>query len=72
MMIPGGTLLFGIVVAVPDKPSPLSGALLYQGVDRLTNSGIRAGDILPALIPVMPKVESEAYTARLIERLRKI
>ena len=72
MVVPGGPRLCGIVVAIPDRPSPLSGALLYQGVDRLTNAGVRAGDILPALVPVVPKIESEAYTARLLERLRKI
>ncbi len=71
-MVPEGSRLCGIVVAVPDRPSPLSGSLLYQGVDRLTEAGVRAGDILPALVPFVPKMESEAYTARLLERLRKI
>lgn len=69
---PEGSDLCGVVVAVPNNPSPLSGALLYQGVDRLTGVGVRAGNILPALVPVMPKIESEAYTAKLLERLRKI
>ena len=72
MVVPGVSRLCGIVVAIPDRPSPLSGALLYQGVDRLTNAGVRAGDILPALVPVVPKIESKAYTVRLLERLRKI
>lgn len=71
-MVPEGSRLCGIVVAVPDRPSPLSGSLLYQGVDRLTEAGVRAGDILPALVPFVPKMESEAYTARFLERLRKI
>lgn len=62
--------LCGVVVAVPERPSPLSGALLYQGVGRLTDSGVRAGDILPALVPAAPKTEGEAYTARLFDRLR--
>ncbi len=72
MMLPDGSRLCGIVVAVPERPSPLSGSLLYQGVERLTNAGVRAGDVLPALVPSVPKTESEAYTARLLERLRKI
>lgn len=71
-MVPGGSRLCGIVVAVPDRPSPLSGALLYQGVGGLTDAGVRAGDILPALIPAVPKAEGEAYTALLLDRLRKI
>ena len=71
-MVPEGSLLCGIVVAVPDRPSPLSGSLLYQGVDRLTAAGVRAGDILPALVPSAPKTESAAYTARLMDRLRRI
>ncbi len=69
---PQTPLLCGVVVAVPDRPSPLSGALLYQGVGRLTEAGVRAGDILPALVPSAPKTESEAYTARLLDRLRRI
>ncbi len=69
--VPDGSYLCGVVVAVPDRPSPLSGSLLYQGVGRLTDAGVRAGDILPALVPVSPKTESEAYTARLLDRLRK-
>ena len=71
MIVPEGSHLCGIVVAVPDRPSPLSGSLLYQGVGRLTDAGIRAGNILPALVPSVPKTESEAYTARLLDRLRK-
>lgn len=70
-MVPEGSCIYGMVVAVPDRPSPLSGSLLYQGVGRLTDAGVRAGDIMPALVPSTPKVESEAYTARLLERLRK-
>ena len=70
-VVPEGSRLCGIVVAVPDQPSPLSGSLLYQGVDRLTGAGVRAGNILPALVPFVPKTESEAYTARLLDRLRK-
>ena len=62
---------YGIVVATPERPSPLSGSLLYQGVGRLTSGGIRAGDILPALVPVSPKTEGEAYAVRLLGRIRK-
>ncbi len=69
---PESSRLCGVVVAVPDRPSPLSGSLLYQGVGRLTEAGVRAGDILPALVPSAPKTESEAYTARLLDRLRRI
>ena len=71
-MIPQGSRICGVVVAVPGRPSPLSGALLYQGVDRLTDAGVRAGNILPALVPTAPKTEGEAYTAQLLDRLRKV
>jgi hypothetical protein len=64
--------LYGVVVATPERPSPLSGSLLYQGVGRLTAEGVRAGAILPALVPVSPKIEGEAYAARLLGRLRKM
>lgn len=62
--------LYGVVVATPERSSPLSGSLLYQGVGRLTGEGVRAGVILPALIPVSPKTEAEAYAARLLGRLQ--
>ncbi len=68
----GEARLHGVVVAVPEQPSPLSGALLYQGVEGVTRSGARAGDVLPALVPVAPLTECEAYTARLFERLQKV
>lgn len=68
---PEAPRLYGVVVATPERPSPLSGSLLYQGVGRLTGAGIRAGAILPALVPVSPKTEGEAYVAQLIEYLRK-
>ncbi|MBA2784044.1 MAG: hypothetical protein H0T74_14190, partial [Rubrobacteraceae bacterium] len=32
---PGAPHLYGVIVAVPDRPSPLAGSLLYQGVQRL-------------------------------------
>lgn len=64
--------LYGVVVATPERPSPLSGSLLYQGVGRLTGKGIKAGTILPALIPVSPKTEGEAYARKLLGRLQKI
>jgi hypothetical protein len=64
--------LYGVVVAVPERPSPLSGSLLYQGVEAATRAGVRAGDVLPALVPVLPLTECEAYTARLFERLQKV
>lgn len=64
--------LYGLVVATPERPSPLSGSLLYQGVQQLTGAGIRTGNVLPALVPVSPKMECEAYTSRLFERLQKV
>jgi hypothetical protein len=60
--------LYGIVVAVPDRPSPLVGSLLYQGVERLTGSGVRAGAVEPALLHALPK-ECESYARRLLHRL---
>jgi hypothetical protein len=60
--------VYGIVVAVPDRPSPLAGSLLYQGVERLTRTGIRAGDIEPALLHPVSE-ECERYAQRLLERL---
>jgi hypothetical protein len=60
--------LYGIVVAVPDRPSPLSGSLLYQGVERLTGAGVKAGAVEPALLRALPK-ECESYAKRLLERL---
>ena len=62
-------LIYGVVVAVPDRPSPLAGSLLYQGVQRLTNAGVRAGAVEPALLHAVPE-ECERYARRLLERLR--
>jgi hypothetical protein len=61
--------LYGVVVAVPDRPSPLTGALLYQGVRRLTDAGVKAGMLEPALLHAVPE-ECERYARRLLERLR--
>lgn len=61
--------LYGLVVAVPDRPSPLAGSLLYQGVGRLTDKGVKAGMVEPALLHASP-VECERYARRLLERLR--
>lgn len=60
--------LYGVVVAVPSRPSPLAGSLLYQGVERLTAAGVRTGIVEPALLHALPQ-ECEAYARRLIERL---
>ena len=68
---PGEPRLYGVVVAVPDKPSPLAGSLLYQGVERLTGTGVRAGLVEPALLHARPR-ECEAYAGRLLERLAEI
>ncbi|QIN80561.1 hypothetical protein GBA65_20905 [Rubrobacter marinus] len=61
--------LYGVVVAVPDRPSPLAGSLLYQGVGRLTERDVRAGSVEPALLHPSPK-ECESYARRLLERLQ--
>jgi hypothetical protein len=61
--------LYGLVVAVPDRSSPLAGSLLYQGVERLGGSGVRAGMVEPALLHAVPE-ECERYARRLLERLR--
>jgi hypothetical protein len=66
---PADARLYGIVVAVPDRPSPLTGSLLYQGVQRLTDAGVRAGMVEPALLHAVPE-ECERYARRLLERLR--
>ncbi|MGB3633226.1 MAG: hypothetical protein WA982_04230 [Rubrobacteraceae bacterium] len=67
----GTTRLYGVVVATPQRPSPLAGSLLYQGVGCLTGEGVRVGAVLPALIPVSPKTECEAYAARIFGRLQE-
>ena len=67
----GSSRLYGLIVAVPDRPSPLAGSLLYQGVGRLTGSGVRAGTVEPALLHAVPE-ECERYARRLLERLRML
>lgn len=62
------SVLYGLIVAVPDLPSPLSGPLLYQGVQRLTETGVRAGLVEPALLHSRQR-ECDAYARRLLERL---
>lgn len=65
---PGGSRIYGLVVAVPDRPSPLAGSLLYQGVERLKGKGVRAASIEPALLHAVPD-ECESYARKLLERL---
>ncbi len=65
---PGSSHLYGVVVAVPDRPSTLAGSLLYQGVERLTRGGVRVGLVEPALLHALPK-ECESYAKRILERL---
>jgi hypothetical protein len=65
----GDARLYGVVVAVPDRPSPLTGSLLYQGVQRLTDTGVRAGMVEPALLHAAPG-ECERYARHLLSRLR--
>lgn len=62
-------VLYGLVVAVPDRPSPLAGSLLYQGVGRLTDAGVKAGMVEPALLHAAP-VECERYARRLLQRMK--
>jgi hypothetical protein len=66
---PSSPHLYGVVVAVPDRPSPLAGSLLYQGVQRLIDAGVRAGAVEPALLHAVPE-ECERYARRLLQRLR--
>lgn len=68
---PDSSLLYGVVVAVPERPSPLSGSLLYQGVERLTEGGVRAGLVEPAPLRASPG-ECGLYAEKLLERLRRI
>ena len=63
----GEGVLYGVVVAVPARTSPLAGSLLYQGVERLTEAGVKAGMVEPALLHASP-VECERYARRLLER----
>ncbi len=67
----GVARLCGVVVAVPDRPSPLAGSLLYQGVEKLTGSGVKIGAVEPALLHAVPE-ESAAYARNLFERLRAL
>lgn len=62
--------LYGIIVAIPERPSPLSGPLLYQGVERLTRTGIRSGEIEPALLHPLAE-ECERYARRLLQRIER-
>jgi hypothetical protein len=66
---PAAPRLYGLVVAVPDRPSPLAGSLLYQGVQHLTDAGVKAGMVEPALLHAVPE-ECERYARRLLERLQ--
>jgi hypothetical protein len=63
--------LYGVVVAVPNRPSPLAGSLLYQGVERLTGGGVKVGAIEPALLHALPK-ECASYARRILERLSSL
>lgn len=65
---PGGSKVFGVVVAVPERPSPLAGSLLYQGVERLKARGVKASAVEPALLHALPD-ECEAYARTLLKRL---
>lgn len=68
-ILSSGAELYGVVVAVPWRPSPLAGPLLYQAVGRLEEAGVRAGSVEPALLHAVPE-EGESYARRLLERLR--
>jgi len=62
--------LYGVILAIPDRPSPLAGSLLYQGVQRLTDAGIKPGAVEPALLHALPD-ECERYARRLLERFER-
>ena len=62
--------LYGVIIAVPHKPSPLAGSLLYQGVGRLTQSGVKAGMVEPALLHAVP-TECERYARHFFGRLSR-
>lgn len=64
---PRASCLYGVVVAVPGRPSPLAGSLLYQGVEKLTEGGIKAKAVEPALLHALPK-ECASYAWRLLQR----
>ncbi len=66
-----GAVIYGMVVAVPDRTNPLAGSLLYQGVGRLTDDGVKARMVEPALLHASP-VECERYAKRLLERLGSV
>jgi hypothetical protein len=67
---PAAPRLYGVIVAVPSRPSPLTGSLLYQGVQRLTEAGVKAGMVEPALLHAIPG-ECERYARRLLSRLQR-
>ena len=67
---PAAPRLYGVIIAVPDRPSPLTGSLLYQGVQRLTDAGVKAGMVEPALLHAVPE-ECERYARRLLSRLHR-
>ena len=67
---PAAPHLYGLIVAVPSRPSPLTGSLLYQGVQRLTEAGVKAGMVEPALLHAVPE-ECERYARRLLSRLKR-
>ncbi len=64
----GALRLCGLVLAVPQRPSPLAGSLLYQGVENLVGTGLSVGVIEPALLRVSP-AECERYARRFLARL---
>ena len=66
----GSSRIYGVVVAVPDQPSPLAGSLLYQGIGRLTGAGVKVGAVEPALLHAR-RMECESYARRLLERLQQ-
>jgi hypothetical protein len=65
---PRSSCLYGVVVAVPELPNPLAGSLLYQGVERLVEGGVKTGTVEPALLRAFLE-ECASYANRLLERL---
>ena len=62
-----------MVVGGPDPTTnPFAGlALLYQGVGRLTDAGVKTSMVEPALLHALP-VECERYASMLLERLGSV
>lgn len=61
--------LCGLVLAVPEHPSPLAASLLQQGVERLREGGVGSESIESGLVRADPD-ECKRYAERLLGRLK--